>query len=522
MTQYYPLRRIPHGVPRSELWKRVRPLTLPILRSVGWSALARITPPASYMHAVVQDKARRVGDAAVEKAQSIYFQTPGLDTLTVRALARAGKLAVEAAQLSMETRIALGLDRDGRAAEQLATLPRTGYDSLMVSGLAAGIALGYFRGGAVRSLIWWDSADPDPSVRRKLPPGHPYPGVRRFQAPASLGDMASDIDDLYWADAYGQAIKVTRVGQGEERRWLVSLPGTDHGGFESEPNAADIESNLREELNMPSAMRVGTIETIRNAMAADGIAPVDMVHERVLICGHSQGGMVAVGLAAADPGEVGFTVDAVITMGSPTRRLRLRPDVQMLAIEHDQDIVPSLDATPRREADQRVVVKRKLNRPKKGPLFYAHSSSTYTGTLRATELRQAVAPWGRAGDVVTALREYLPRPGEQTRVTHHYTWQELTSPERRNAWEEYLRIKPPAQWSPVLYGGDIEVPEPKIPEPRVPALLMRMAAGSAEEGVAVSEAAGTGAEGETAVSEATGTGDPGTQGEPVIEGESDE
>lgn len=466
MTQYYPLRRVPHTANRTQVLGSLRPLVWPILRSVGWSVAGKVVRVPTELSLNVQDKAVSVGDEALEAAQRIYFDNPGLDTMTVRFLTRIGLGVARAGQLHLLVRIALGLDRDGRLRSYLERMPRTGYDSLMVGMLAGGTALGYFRGGRVDSLIWWDSADPENAGRRKLPPHHPYPGVRRFDAPKSLGDMAADIDDLYWAAAYGQAIKVTRVGEGRRRRWLVSLPGTDHAGPESEPNTADLESNIREELNLPSAMRLGTIAVIRSAMASDGIDPEDMVSERVLICGHSQGGMVAVGLAAADPKEVGFTVDGVITLGSPTRRLRVRSDVKMLAFEHDQDTVPSLDATPRREADQRVVVKRKLNRPRKAPLFYAHSSSTYTETLRKAELRQSVAPWGRAGEAFAELSDYLPKEGEETRVTHHYIWQEILEPTRSSAWAEYLEIDPPESWRPVTYEGQIVVPQPRPLDPR--------------------------------------------------------
>ena len=466
MQRYYPLRRVPHTVPRSYLWRRLTPLVPHLARSAGRSVAAALPLPANAREAM-QEKARAAGDETVEKAQHIFFENPGLDTLVVRVLNRIGRTVVELARLSLAGRIALGLDREGRLRTHLEALPSTGYDSLMVSGLAAGTALGYFRGGDIQSLIWWDSADKNSRKRTKLPKGHPYPAARRFQVPRSLGDLAADIDDLYWAEAYGQAMKVTRVGEGENRRWLVSLPGTDHGELESEPNPADIESNIREELNLPSAMRRGAIQVIKSAMAADGLTPEEMVSERVLICGHSQGGMVAVGLAASDPEEVGFTVDRVLTMGSPTRRLRLRSDAQLLAVEHVQDIVPSLDGTPRRQVDQRIVVDRELNKPKQGPLFYAHSSSTYTETVRQLEREATVVGWGRTGDVVGALRDYLPQPGEPWRVTHHYVWQDLLEPQKSSAWTTYLEMDLPHDWCPVTFEGEIGPGELRIPEPPI-------------------------------------------------------
>lgn len=417
------------------------------------------------IRSLLDEKADRVGAEAVEKAQRIYFNNPGLDTLTIRSLSRIGKTAMRGAQNAMIRRIALGLDETGEMRKQLPLLPRTGYDSLMVGMLAIGTALGYFRGGPVKSLVWWDSADPDPRKKRALPEGHPYPLARRFAPPQNLGDLAADIDDLYWAEAYGLPIKVTRVGQGENRRWLVSLPGTDHMDLESMPNPADIESNIREELNMASAARMGLVAAVRSAMYADGIESEDMVNERVLIVGHSQGGIIAAALAATEPNKVGFTVDAAITLGAPARRLKIREGVNMLALEHDQDVIPSMDGTSRREADQRVVVKRKLNIPKRNPLFYAHSSSTYTQTLLGAEVRNTVAKWGRASEVFEALQQYLPKPGEQTRVTQHYAWQELVEPQKRSTFDAYVDIRPTDDWKPVSFGDEIEVPEPLVSQP---------------------------------------------------------
>ncbi len=449
--------------------RKLLPLVVPILRAFFWSSLARLTPKWALLSPVIQERARRLGDQAVEKAQDIYFKNPGLDTMTVRSLSRTGRNLASVSRLITRAQVLAGLDREGLARKKLALAPRPGYDSLMMASLAAGLALGYFRSGSTQSLIWWDSADPDPKDPRSLPQGHPYPGVRRFFAPQSLREMGADIDDLYWAGAHGQAIKVTRVGTGKERRWLVSLPGTDHADLESLPNPADIESNMKEELDLSSAMREGTIQVIRSAMAADGVPTEEMAREPVLICGHSQGGMVAAGLAAEDPEDVGVNVSGVVTLGSPTRRVRIRGDVTMVAVEHDQDMIPSLDGAPRLEADGRVVVKRKLSQPKRGPLFYAHSSATYTETLRLAERRHAIAPWGRAAAAFKTLREFLPKEGEETRVTHHYVWQEVGEPKTGSLWSEYLNLRFPGRWQPVIYPGEpvVEPLPPKKSEPLV-------------------------------------------------------
>lgn len=460
MDRYYPMRRVPHATPTSVLVKHVRPLAGPFLRTILRSTFATaVISSDPEVRAALHARAQEAGAELSEKSQSIYFANPGLDSVTVRLITRIGRDLAFIGGVGLRLQIALGLDPNGVAARNLAALPHTGYDALMTLGIAAGESLGYFRGGRTHVQLWWDSSSPE--ERLPLPSGHPDPLSRRFDPPSSLTDLAADIDDLYWANAYGQAIKVTVVGEGGSRRWLVSLPGTDHAGLASEPNAADIEANLREELNMPNGMRTGTISTIRRAMELEGLTPEEMVEEHVLICGHSQGGMIAMGLASSDPKEAGFTVDRVLTLGSPTRRLRLRADVEAVAVEHDQDMVPSLDGTPRRVADQRLVVTRTLNAPKRGPLFYAHSSSTYTGTVSHLERRVRVAPWGREPSVVGALQEYLPKEGERTRVFHMYTWQEVREKGDDRTWNEIFYIDERGDWQPVHYEGEIQVP----PEP---------------------------------------------------------
>ncbi len=473
MENYYPLRRVPHAVSSAVLWTHLHTLVGPLIRSVAANARASLPFPKDLdLRRNAEERAREAGDAVTEMAQHIYFDNPGLDTVTVRTMSRLGRNLTYLWARIMRLRVAAHMDPDGRAARNLRALPKTGYDALMMTGLAIGEVLGYFRGGPVTTKLWWDSHHPDQEVN--FEPPHRRPRVRRFDAPTSLGALSADIDDMYWADAYGQPIKVTRVGEGASRRWLVSLPGTDHFDYATRPNPADLEANMREELNMPNAMRRATIDTIRLAMAMDGVPDDAMVGERVLICGHSQGGMVAMALASIDPKEVGFTVDRVLTLGSPTRRLRLRPDAVAVAVEHDQDIIPSMDGTPRRNADQRITIGRKLNPPRMNPLFYAHSSSTYTETVRRIERQHEVAPWGRRGKAVELLQAYLPREGEPNRVFHFYAWQEVSDVKKAQPWDQVFALDFPQDWQPVRYEGDIEV------DPDVAVLLSKRVADFAD------------------------------------------
>ncbi len=462
---FYAPRRVPQSFPPSYLRRKLRPVLPGVVVNSLLTAAADLAllPPGLRDSAHAQ--AERLGARVVEDSQRIFFDEPGLDTLLVRSISATARRLTTVGRVYLRSVIALHLDREGRAAAALALMPRRGFDSLMMSALVIGTALGHFRGGEVHARAFYDSAIPEPrGPMLDVPEGHPRPQLRRYEAPTSLADLGADIDDMYWAMAFGQAVKITRVGEGEDRRWLVCLPGTDHWSLDSSPNPADLEANFREVLNVPSAMRIGMVRAVHDAMRQDGVTQERWAREPVLICGHSQGGLIATALAGADPHEAGINVTGVLTLGAPARRMKVREDVTMLAVAHDQDVVPSTDGTPEQVADHRVTIGRRLVRPRQGALYYAHSSATYTETVRQAERAATVAPWDRAGRVVNALREFLPREGEQVRVRVYDVWQDLLEPRKGNTWDTFQEIDRP-DWEPVVFAEDwapnrlVEVPD---------------------------------------------------------------
>ncbi len=492
--EYYPLRRLPQTAGAFYLRRRVLPVLPAFAMSYAISLAARMVPAWSPWKKALEETSETRADRALDRMQDVFFKEPGLDVLLVRELTRAGWVLARTARLRLWLHAALGLDKEGVATRNLKRIPRLAYDTVMLTGLAVGKSLGYFRGGQVHSVLWWDSDGPV----EPLPDGHPQPQVRRFEPPRTLGDLSADIDDLYWASAYGQGIKITSVGEGPNLRWLVSIPGTDHSEPESQANTADVESNMREEVNIPSSMRAGVLHAIHQAMERRGVSAEDRLNQRVLLAGHSQGGIIAAALASEDPADIGFRVTGVLSMGSPSRRHKIRPDVQMLALEHLQDVVPAMDGTPRMIADQRVVVQRSLTKPRIGSLYYAHSSSTYTDTLRQVERRAQVTRWGRQSQVVAALREYLPGEGEPTRVTHHYVWQDIVDSHASTAWSEFLELNR-REWQPVTYGDELAISAEIVPTPQ------ELLAGVTEAIASAKRGGGS-----------SGTGEPPVTGEPLV------
>ena len=452
----YARRRVPHSYPPAEVRFTLIPLLPALLATGALGLLAEMQSLPQGWREAAREKSEALGVDTSERSQRIFFDEPGLDTLFVRGLAGLAGTLNRAFSRALRVEIALdrgrGAERARRAAALLPLLPSRSYDALMTGMLTVLTAIGAARGGAVHATLLRDSGNPDGTSPSR--PGRPQVHLRRPNPPESLRDMCADIDDMYWSMSAGHTLKITRVGEGEARRWLLSLPGTAHTDFHSTENPADFESNIREMLGLESAMRVGVVKALHDAMSLDGVDPADYSKEPVMICGHSQGGMVAVALASLPPLKAGVKVEAILATGAPARRIRIRGGVTMVSVQHDQDVIPSMDGTPARAPDQRVHVGRSLVRPKKSPLYYAHSSATYTETVRHLERKVCVNPWGRLASSVAALTDYLPQFDEETRVFFYEVWQELLEPSRTDTGDAFVALDRAEGFEPVDYHVD--------------------------------------------------------------------
>lgn len=474
LRPYYAPRRVPQTFTPGYLRRRLLPL-IPLAFAATAVSSVTMLPIGSRVNDGLLRMEERLSSSLSERSQRLYFDNPGLDTLTVRAISTHARRLAVLGRVYLRARIMAGFDAEGRAATMLPLVPQRGYDALMVTMLVVGTALGYFKGGAVHAVLMSDSGDesviPIPAATRQALP-------RRRQAPRSLTDMAADIDDMYWAGGRGQSMKVTAVGEAPQRRWLVSLPGTAHTGPESSTNPADTEANIREVLNLPSSMRVGVVYALQDAMRRVGVT--DFTAEPVLVCGHSQGGMVATALASQTVKEAQVRVNAVMTLGTPSRRMTIRPEVVMIAVAHDQDIVPSIDGTADRAADHRVTVRRRLNRPRRSPLYYAHASMTYTETVRTMERKVKISPWGRVAQNVHQLQDYLPKQGESSRVFIYDIWQEILEPTTERTWDTVVSIGE-RLWAPVEYHNHWTPPPIPVPQLRIPQIVIHARTVAAEK-----------------------------------------
>ena len=112
------------------------------------------------------------------------------------------------------------------------------------------------------------------------------------------------------------------------------------------------------------------------AMREAGITASD----NVILVGHSQGGLIAAQLAAS--GE--YRVSDVVTVGAPLHHIEIPEEVHLVAIEHSEDVIPSLSgvAAPVAVATH-LTVRRSLYSGKSAPkdqVLPAHNLSRYIET----------------------------------------------------------------------------------------------------------------------------------------------
>ena len=168
------------------------------------------------------------------------------------------------------------------------------------------------------------------------------------------------------------------------RSWVVTVPGTQDWSPIAGSNPVDLTTNLE----VAAGVRDDASEVVRQAMDQAGIAP----GEPVLLAGHSQGGMIAMGLAEEPEMLARYSIEAVVTAGAPITSGELPPQVQALNIEHVQDYVPTADSGEGRDQPNRTTVVVDLtksaspeNRAAAGSPSTAHGPEVYSRTAEEIE-----------------------------------------------------------------------------------------------------------------------------------------
>jgi hypothetical protein len=147
-------------------------------------------------------------------------------------------------------------------------------------------------------------------------------------------------------------IRVDRLDGARGTSWVVTLPSTQTWSVSGSRSPFDAASNVRLMAGLRSASSQAATET----MQAAGVRP----GQPVMLVGYSQGGLTALGLAS-DPGlRQRFDVTSVLTAGSPTGVFEAPNDVDVLSLEHEQDLVVAADGDDNPDDPTWTTVRRDL------------------------------------------------------------------------------------------------------------------------------------------------------------------
>lgn len=129
------------------------------------------------------------------------------------------------------------------------------------------------------------------------------------------------------------AVRVVRVSHGDgPPTWIVEIPGTDFAGGAHDPSDGGANLSL---MRGHDELMNAVLQAMRDSHVGAG--------ERVLLTGHSQGGIAAMAVACDPEAQHRYNITHVLTAGSPVGHFHPPPGVHVLSIEHHQDPVPRLE-----------------------------------------------------------------------------------------------------------------------------------------------------------------------------------
>ncbi|MEY4102502.1 MAG: hypothetical protein RIR88_636, partial [Actinomycetota bacterium] len=186
--------------------------------------------------------------------------------------------------------------------------------------------------------------------------------------------------------------------------YYVYIGGTIDAGIVPQGEAFDMSSNVSAIAGLDAASQRATVQAMREAGIQAG--------DQVILVGHSQGGLIAARIAESEQ----FHVTDVVTVGAPIHSIAVPASTTVLAIEHEEDIIPSLSGVAVGGATLGAAHSLTIARSVRGlpsepgdPLP-AHNLSRYVDTARVLDrsadpaVRQATARVadGRASQPGTA------------------------------------------------------------------------------------------------------------------------
>ncbi|GAB2827627.1 hypothetical protein GCM10027022_18350 [Alpinimonas psychrophila] len=200
------------------------------------------------------------------------------------------------------------------------------------STLAAGILLlagaGFGAGAAAGSDV-----GAGPWVRAETPVTVSRVSTAAAEAPHGIEDLVGRIPR---ASPEMAQVRIERYdgAPGENATFIVYVGGTIDTALRATDEPWDMTSNLA----ALAALDAGSYRAAVLAMREAGIASDDLV----TLVGHSQGGLLAARIAQSEE----FRVGDVVTVGAPIHQIEIPAGVTVTAIEHNEDLVPTLGGLP--------------------------------------------------------------------------------------------------------------------------------------------------------------------------------
>jgi hypothetical protein len=219
-----------------------------------------------------------------------------------------------------------------------------------------------------------------------LADGPPVPRVTMVEATLVL-DPDSGFRGAADLVAAGEAlgggrVRVVEVVRGDGgSAWVVVVPGTQEWSPHAGSNPFDVTTDVRAVTGDATIAAAGVTAALDLARARAG--PRSTAADPVVLVGHSQGGILAAGLASDPAFTRGNRVTHVVTTGSPVGLFPVPPSTAVLSVERGDDPVPRLDLSPNPDRPSWVTVRS----PGTGPPvdLGAHRLEGYVATLRVAE-----------------------------------------------------------------------------------------------------------------------------------------
>ncbi|MCW2602566.1 MAG: hypothetical protein JWN61_701 [Pseudonocardiales bacterium] len=155
--------------------------------------------------------------------------------------------------------------------------------------------------------------------------------------PRDIADLLANVERLGAEGDSDVSVQFLEFDDGRPRQVIVSLPGTSQWSPGSDI-PSDIAAGPLAIEGLPTAYGAGVVDML----ALAGVTAADSI----LIVGHSLGGIVAAQLAVQLAGSRRFNVTNVVTAGSPIAKIDIPEDVEVVALENRDDLVPHLDGGP--------------------------------------------------------------------------------------------------------------------------------------------------------------------------------